>query len=76
VCPYCLTKIDASEDTIKKPQQKPIEATALKENPAVDKGKPSGCNYYLGYLSKKDHKHQIPDECLVCRDLVECTRGR
>ncbi|MEM2108161.1 MAG: hypothetical protein QXL10_02615 [Candidatus Bathyarchaeia archaeon] len=34
--------------------------------------KPSGCSYYLGYLSERSSKDKIPDECLICKDIVEC----
>jgi hypothetical protein len=49
-----------------------MEAAAPKENPAADKEKPSGCNFHLGYLGEKEHKQTIPDECFICKDLVEC----
>ncbi|MCW4007886.1 MAG: hypothetical protein NWF09_04245 [Candidatus Bathyarchaeota archaeon] len=34
--------------------------------------KPSGCSYYLGYLSERSSKDKIPDECMMCKDIVEC----
>jgi hypothetical protein len=30
------------------------------------------CQYHLGYLSERSSKQQIPDDCLVCKDIVEC----
>jgi hypothetical protein len=34
--------------------------------------KPTGCQYHPGYLSERSSKQQIPDDCLVCKDIVEC----
>jgi len=31
-----------------------------------------GCNHYLGYLKQKKDK-QIPEECLTCKDLLNCS---
>jgi hypothetical protein len=32
----------------------------------------SGCNHQLGYLANRDSKASIPDECMICKDLIEC----
>jgi hypothetical protein len=32
----------------------------------------SECAHYLGYLSEKSSKDQIPDECMMCKDIVSC----
>jgi hypothetical protein len=32
----------------------------------------SECTHYLGYLSAKSSKEQIPDECIMCKDIVTC----
>ena len=34
---------------------------------------PSGCNYYLGYLYKRpDRSSVIPEECIVCKEILDC----
>ena len=34
---------------------------------------PSGCKYYLGYLYKRPEKSgEIPEECIVCLEVVDC----
>ena len=33
---------------------------------------PSGCQHHIGYLSEKSSKEQIPDECMMCKDIVKC----
>ena len=32
----------------------------------------SGCIHHLGYLAERDSKIAIPDECMICKDLLEC----
>jgi hypothetical protein len=74
-CPYCLTKIKI----IEKPAEIQVEKTQPKENHFEtkeklfkNKDKSVTCNYHPGYLSERNSKEQIPDECLVCKDIVEC----
>lgn len=33
---------------------------------------PSSCLHYLGYLSEKSSNEQIPDECMMCKEIVTC----
>jgi hypothetical protein len=40
------------------------------ETPAAEA--PSECAHYLGYLSEKSSSEQIPDECMMCKDIVTC----
>ncbi len=40
------------------------------EAPAAEA--PSECLHHLGYLSEKSSKEQIPDECMMCKDIVTC----
>ena len=44
--------------------EEPIEAPAAEA--------PSECLHYLGYLSEKSSQEQIPDECMMCKDIVTC----
>jgi hypothetical protein len=34
--------------------------------------KPADCHHHPGYLSERSSKEKIPDECMVCKDIVEC----
>jgi hypothetical protein len=34
--------------------------------------KPAACQYHHGYLSERNSKQQIPDDCLVCKNIVDC----
>jgi hypothetical protein len=33
---------------------------------------PSSCLHHLGYLSEKSSNEQIPDECMMCKEIVTC----
>lgn len=75
-CPFCLTKI---ENLPIKNQQR--EATKQNEEAKEAKSgqqskKPvesnAACRFHLGYLSERTNKEQIPDDCLVCKDIVDC----
>ena len=75
-CPYCLTKInEPPTESDKKPEKTPGEAD-LPKKLVKDREKPYACNYHLGYLSERKQKQDIPDECLVCKDTVECILGK
>jgi hypothetical protein len=70
-CPYCLNKIpDAKLE--KNKLEKTVEPSISIEMPIQDKEKGLTCHYYLGYLSEREQKEQIPDECIVCKDILEC----
>ena len=70
-CPYCLTKITESQVEINK-LETPDESSLFKEKSSKNGEKPPTCHYHLGYLSEREDKQQIPDECIVCKALLEC----
>jgi hypothetical protein len=49
-----------------------VEEKEYVEEPAKIPETPSECRHYLGYLSEKSAKEQIPDECMMCKDIVSC----
>lgn len=80
-CPHCLTKIELI-DTPQKIEEK-SKSSILEVQPKINYAdleikhsknnkKPAACQYYLGYLSERTSKQQIPDDCLFCKDTVEC----
>ena len=81
-CPYCLTKIKTNNENLRTAEkaeeiqlekaQPKINQAETKENLVKNSDKPSGCHYHPGYLSERSSKEQIPDECLVCKDIVDC----
>ncbi len=74
-CPYCLTEIPIEEEL-------PVSYEDPKETEVVEKEypaerveipeKPSECSHHLGYLSERSSKETIPDECMMCKNIVEC----
>lgn len=70
-CPYCLTKIADPEVENQKSESKE-EKHSAKEKTSKNKDKPQNCRNHLGYLSERENKQQIPDECIVCAVLLDC----
>jgi hypothetical protein len=77
-CPYCLTEITADNELISACDE-PKEIESAEEKQLVEKTvdapvteKAVGCQNHLGYLSERSSKDQIPDECMMCKDIVEC----
>jgi hypothetical protein len=52
--------------------QTQIENHPSKERKDKNKEKPQACPYHMGYLSERNDKQQIPDDCIVCRALLDC----
>ncbi|MGD0995835.1 MAG: hypothetical protein ABR909_09980 [Candidatus Bathyarchaeia archaeon] len=72
-CPFCLTKItEAQIEDSNKPEKTQVETILSKEKPTRSTEKPPACQYHLGYLSEREKNQQIPDECIICKDIVEC----
>jgi hypothetical protein len=69
-CPFCLTKLE--EPTLNLPQSRPVKQESQKKQKDNDGEKPSGCRFHLGYLSERVQNAQIPDDCLLCKSIVEC----
>jgi len=74
-CPYCLTEITLDDD-LTVPCDEPKETEAEEKESTEERvelpEKPSECSYHLGYLSERSSKEKIPDECMMCKDIVEC----
>ena len=77
-CPFCLTEIKIveqaplnAEEKSKETEEPKIMQPAVKEKTKTGE-KPAGCQYHPGYLSERSSKEQIPDECLICKDIVDC----
>ncbi len=81
-CPYCLTEITRPEESFNHPVDIPAEVPqdivkehveeVVAEETIVAPQQSSSCGFHLGYLSERDLKSQIPDECMTCKDMIEC----
>jgi hypothetical protein len=72
VCPYCMSKLDATTEQEKAPKpsvKKPVEATG------TNKTRPKNCPHYLGYLKGRARNTPIPNECLTCPEAIKCLLG-
>ncbi len=73
-CPFCLTKLAESSTAKIGPEEEPVTIkTALPSQKQFEsKQKPPECHHYLGYLGDRQNRDQFPDECMVCKDIVDC----
>jgi hypothetical protein len=61
--------IDAIEDV---KDSSPEQEKESKPEETVTPAGSSGCSHQIGYLASRDSKASIPDECMICKDLIEC----
>jgi len=52
-------------------QQIQLHSDEKKRKTLMPKG-PPGCKFYLGYLPNRPKSVEIPEECLVCEQMVKC----
>ncbi len=76
-CPFCLTKVEGYEVQSRKDDKTSHKKDESKKSDAVLKNavafdKEPTCQHKMGYLSERSNKEQIPDECFVCKDIVDC----
>jgi hypothetical protein len=76
-CPYCLMKLDPIATQILKKEEISIEENAEKKTeiavPHTKKEIPQGCPQYFGYLRVRPKDAIIPQECLICQKMFDCT---
>ena len=49
-----------------------LRAPITEEKPAQTHTKPEKCVHQFGYLSKRSSKEKIPEECMMCENIVQC----
>jgi len=57
-------------EMLEKPTKKPAKPSESEEEA------PPGCSHYVGYLSKRPKGTPIPEECLTCPKMIDCTLRR
>jgi hypothetical protein len=65
-------EIEELEEAAEEAELEVEEETPRVEEPVAASDAPSDCPHYLGYLSEKSSNQQIPDECMMCKDIVTC----
>jgi hypothetical protein len=72
-CPYCLTEIILTEtEPNDEPEKTTEEIVVPEEKPSQNSETIPDCKHYFGYMSEKEHKQQMPDECMLCSQIIDC----
>jgi hypothetical protein len=72
-CPYCLTEITFTDNNaLDSSENAAIEIAPLEEKPSQNQPENTSCTHYFGFMREKEHKLQMPEECLVCSQLMAC----
>lgn len=81
-----MTEIRLEEEPIEvevTPEQKmeetetmPIKMAKIEKKPPAQPSQPTSaahqCPHHFGYLSQRKTKDKIPEECMVCENIVQC----
>jgi hypothetical protein len=82
-CPYCLTEIVVErpsslgevslieEENVVIDAEKTVRRVEEKSSELQAKGQ---CPYHFGYLGERLNKDQMPEECMVCENILSCMR--
>ena len=65
-CPHCMSKLDIIVENLKIIDVKPTEYPKVFESPAK-------CAHFSGFLDSIPSNMPIPDECLVCPKVLQCS---
>jgi len=68
-CPHCMSKIDIVVENMKIIGVKSTDYPKVFDSPAK-------CAYYFGFLNSIPKDMPIPDECLVCPKILQCSVKR
>jgi len=81
-CPYCLTEIVVEASSLVDEEEQKSETEGIQpeqtskqltqEKPATPSVATEKCSHQLGYLSKRSPKEKIPEECMMCANIVQC----
>lgn len=78
-CPFCLAEITLDKNSIIIDEKKDFKTKESEEEkcPEVKTSvenlpRVHGCSHHLGYLSQRSPKEKIPEECMVCENIVQC----
>jgi len=67
-CPHCLSRVDVAVDNKENMHEFSIRASERNELTILVE-----CPHYLGYLKNLPKDISIPDKCLTCANLIQCT---
>ncbi len=67
-CPYCFSKLEIALKS-----QENLHSVSVQPSDNADITTPEKCSHNLGYLSTLRKEDSVPDECLTCPKLIQCT---
>lgn len=74
-CPYCLTEITITEtENNNQPEKETIKIASVEEKLIQNQEKLPDCKHYFGYMSEKEHKQQMAEECMLCPQIINCMK--
>ena len=73
-CPTCLTELDPTTTQGLEKEEILIEEKTETERTHPEREIPTGCPNYLGYLLNHLKDAFLPEECLICPKMLDCTR--
>jgi DNA-directed RNA polymerase subunit RPC12/RpoP len=65
-CPHCMSKIEVVVEGNRIVEVRPVDYPKVFESPAK-------CAHHFGFLSTIPREGPLPDECLVCPKVLQCT---
>lgn len=65
-CPFCMSRINLTVEGLKVVDVKALEYPKVFDSPAK-------CAHYTGLLNSTLTDRPIPDECLVCPKVLQCS---
>jgi hypothetical protein len=77
-CPRCLTEIvmGAAPSIDLKPEidteTEPLETKPKLKDKKAESQPAGSCAHHFGYLSEQSRNENIPDECVMCANIVKC----
>lgn len=79
-CPHCLTEIKETIDDKGGRQQntsistelRQVETLPFEEKPVPNISETNRCSRHFGYMSQLSVGRETPDECMICKKLIEC----
>lgn len=66
-CPHCLTKVEVVAEDQK------LDSISVETTGSPVEKAPTECARHFGYLEALPKEATIPDECLTCSKLLQCT---
>ena len=77
-CPRCLSEITVAGDSML-PNADELDEEGKEESENKQILPPeasSGCHHHYGYLGERDSNAVIPEECMICKDLMDCMQKK